>query len=124
MLFLLKGTVHMRFFVFWRKKFGFARDGILIAWKMEKSIRVMAIFLVMIVSVALATLSLTRVLIIAGSWMVVIIMELINSALERIIDMIQPRLHGIAKECKDMMAAAVTLAALCAIVVIVAMFVV
>jgi diacylglycerol kinase len=47
----------------------------------------------------------------------VIVMEVVNSAVERVGDVLKPRLNGYVKEIKDIMAAAVMIASLAAIVV-------
>jgi len=47
----------------------------------------------------------------------VILMEIINSAIERITDVLKPRLDNYVKEIKDIMAAAVMLASVIAIIV-------
>ena len=47
----------------------------------------------------------------------VILMELVNSAVERITDVLKPRLDSYVKEIKDIMAAAVMLASVIAIIV-------
>jgi undecaprenol kinase len=47
----------------------------------------------------------------------VLILEIINSALEQVIDIIKPRLHGQVKLVKDMMAAAVLVTAMSALVI-------
>ncbi|MFA4833264.1 MAG: diacylglycerol kinase family protein [Patescibacteria group bacterium] len=47
----------------------------------------------------------------------VILMELINSAVERITDVLKPRLDNYVKEIKDIMAAAVMLASAIAVIV-------
>ncbi|MFH1822754.1 MAG: diacylglycerol kinase family protein [Patescibacteria group bacterium] len=47
----------------------------------------------------------------------VILMEIINSALERATDVLKPRINGYVKEIKDIMAAAVMLASIMAAVI-------
>jgi undecaprenol kinase len=47
----------------------------------------------------------------------VILMETINSAVERMADVLKPRIHAYVKEMKDIMAAAVMLSSLLAIAV-------
>lgn len=47
----------------------------------------------------------------------VLILELINSVLERIIDLFQPRLNHVTKIVKDIMAGAVLLAAIVSVVI-------
>lgn len=47
----------------------------------------------------------------------VVLMEMINSAIERVADALKPRIHAYVKELKDIMAATVMLSAILAIVV-------
>ena len=47
----------------------------------------------------------------------VIIMEVVNSAIERVTDVLKPRLNTYVKEIKDIMAAAVMLASIMAVLV-------
>ena len=47
----------------------------------------------------------------------VILMEIANSAIERITDVLKPRINGYVKEIKDIMAAAVMLASIVAVIV-------
>ncbi|MDD5031681.1 MAG: diacylglycerol kinase family protein [Patescibacteria group bacterium] len=47
----------------------------------------------------------------------VVLMEIINSAIERITDVLKPRLDNYVKEIKDIMAAAVMLASIIALIV-------
>ena len=48
---------------------------------------------------------------------IVILMEMMNSAVERIVDILKPRLDAYVKEIKDIMAAAVMLTSLAAIII-------
>jgi len=52
----------------------------------------------------------------------VILMEIINSAIERVSDVLKPRIHSYVKEIKDIMAAAVMMASLLAIIMGVIIF--
>ena len=47
----------------------------------------------------------------------VVLMEIVNSAVERVTDVLKPRINGYVKEIKDIMAAAVMLASLLAVIV-------
>ncbi len=47
----------------------------------------------------------------------VILMEIVNSSVERITDVLKPRINGYVKEIKDIMAAAVMLASIIAIII-------
>jgi len=53
------------------------------------------------------------VLVIAG----VLVVELINTAIERVVDMLKPRVHPYARIAKDVMAAAVLVTSLGAVIV-------
>ncbi len=52
----------------------------------------------------------------------VLILELVNSILERIVDTFKPRIHPVVKDVKDIMAAAVLIASLIALTVGVIIF--
>ena len=47
----------------------------------------------------------------------VILMEIVNSAIERVTDVLKPRINGYVKEIKDIMAAAVMLASIIALII-------
>lgn len=49
--------------------------------------------------------------------MMVLVLELINSIFERIVDVLKPRLHPYVEEIKDIMAAAVLLASIVSAVI-------
>src|SRR5665647_478976 len=49
--------------------------------------------------------------------MVVLIMELLNTVMERVVDMLKPSVHPYAKLIKDLMAAAVLVTSILAVVV-------
>lgn len=51
------------------------------------------------------------------SILVVILMEIVNSAIERVTDILKPRIHDYVKEIKDIMAAAVMLASIFAVII-------
>ncbi len=47
----------------------------------------------------------------------VLLMEIVNSAVERVTDVLKPRIHQYIKEIKDIMAAAVMLASLVSVII-------
>lgn len=47
----------------------------------------------------------------------VLVLELLNSAIERLLDLLKPRLNEYAGEVKDVMAGAVLIASICSVVV-------
>lgn len=54
---------------------------------------------------------------------IVLVLECINSAVERLLDLVQPRLHGYVREIKDIMAAAVLVASVSAVLIGIAILV-
>lgn len=44
----------------------------------------------------------------------VLVLELMNSMIERLVDLVKPRMHTYVRDIKDLMAAAVFIASLCA----------
>ncbi len=105
-------------------RLGFAMDGIRAAWKSEASFRSHTFFVIVLIAI-LAWLRPRPVwwallLIVTG---LVLAAELINTALERIIDHLHPEQHPMMKVAKDSAAGAVLVSALTAIGVFVAFLV-
>ena len=101
----------------------YAVEGLRYIWQHEQNFRTQ----VTVGAIALLAgllLGLTReawivLILTAGT---VLILEILNTTLERLTDLAQPRLHHYAKAMKDMMAAAVLLASLGALVIGVLIF--
>ncbi len=90
------------------KSFGFAIQGFRIAWRSERNIKVMAALGI----VALALSAVLRVpvevwAIVIGSIGAVIAAELLNTAIETVVDLVSPEYHPLAGKAKDVSAAAV-----------------
>lgn len=105
------------------KSFQYAIRGLVKAFKEEQNLRVQS-FLAGVVSILALYLHIELI-----EWCVLIIliglvllMEIINSALERVTDVLKPRIHTYVKEVKDIMAAAVMLASGLAVIVGVIIF--
>jgi diacylglycerol kinase len=95
-----------------RKSFQHAWDGLCIAFRDERSFRIQ-IAASLLVCIALILLPLERwerVLLLMATALV-LVLELVNSMVERLVDLVKPRLHSYVKEIKDLMAAAVLVAA-------------
>ena len=97
--------------------------GIVLTWKNEQSFRIQigVAFALMALMVVLP-LTKPEIIILTFLIMAVLVLELFNSTLERIIDALQPRIHPFAREVKDMMAGAVLLTAVTSIVVAILIF--
>lgn len=89
----------------------FAIDGFLAALKHEPSFREDIIFVALLVPLAviLPVNAVSTALMISTLFLIIII-ELINSAIEWTIDYLRPEIHPLAKRIKDMASAAVFMA--------------
>ena len=97
---------------------GYSRDGLAAAWKHEAAFREEVLLLLVAVPLALyfGQDGMARALLI-GSLLLVLIVEILNSGLEAIVDKASPERHELAKRAKDMGSAAVLLALINAAVV-------
>ena len=97
---------------------GYSRDGLAAAWKHEAALREEVLLLLVAVPLALyfGQDGMARALLI-GSLLLVLIVEILNSGLEAIVDKASPEKHELAKRAKDMGSAAVLLALINAAVV-------
>jgi undecaprenol kinase len=100
------------------KRFSHALDGLLHVFRVEASFR-FQIFAAVIVAIFIVVLPLATweqvllVLMVAA----VLVLELMNTILERLADALKPRLDPVVKEVKDMMAGAVLLTSFTAVLV-------
>ena len=101
-----------------KKSIGFALHGLLAVFRAEQSFRLQtfaAVFVIVLAVVfGLRKEEWIILLFLIGA---VLILELINSIFERVLDAFKPRLHPIVKDAKDMMAGAVFIMSLIALVV-------
>ena len=90
---------------------GYSRDGLAAAWKHEAAFREEVLLALVAVPLALyfGQGGVERALLI-GSIFLILIVEILNSALEAIVDKASPEKHELAKRAKDMGSAAVLLA--------------
>lgn len=109
----------------WRRLMGAARyswQGLQAAWRCEAAFRQEVWALAVLIPLAgwLASTSLEFVLLV-GVWLWVIVVELLNSAIETLVDRIDPDYHPLAGRAKDMGSAAVLVSIVIATIVWVAM---
>lgn len=100
------------------RSFRFALRGLWLVFRMEQSFRIqLCVFVaVLIIARILRILAWQMVaLVLVGAF--VLVLECTNSAVERLLDLVQPRLHGYVREIKDIMAGAVLVASMGAIVI-------
>ncbi len=102
----------------WWKSFKHAWQGLRIVFRSEHNFRlhILAAFLVLLLAYwrnLSQSLWIALLLIIA----LILALEIFNSAIERLVDMLAPKTHGYTKEIKDLLAGMVLLVAFFAVVI-------
>lgn len=97
---------------------GYSRDGLCAAWKNEAAFREEVLLAIVAIPLALflGDTGVERALMI-GSLLLILIVEILNSGLEAVVDKASPEKHELAKRAKDMGSAAVLLSLISAAVV-------
>ena len=97
---------------------GYSRDGLSAAWQHEAAFREEVLLAIVAIPLALffGNSGVDRALLI-GSILLILIVEILNSGLEAIVDKASPEKHELAKRAKDMGSAAVLLSLVNAAVV-------
>lgn len=91
-----------------KKSFGHAFNGIAAAFKSEFHIKIHLVFLMLVVIFGfLFQISITEWLICVVCFAMVIGAELINTAIEAVVDIASPEIHPLAAKAKDVAAGAV-----------------
>ena len=103
---------------------GYSKKGLIAAWKNEAAIRQELLTLIpaVIIAFAFSFTAVERVLLI-GSVVLVLVIELINSAIEAVVDRIGTEYHELSGRAKDMGSAAVFIAALLGLFVWIMLFI-
>ncbi len=100
------------------KSFQYAVRGLVKVFREEQNLRVQTIVAIFVLLLSwnfnLNHIELSIIFIVIA---IVILMEILNSAVERISDVLKPRIDNYVKEIKDVMAAAVMSASILAIIV-------
>ncbi len=97
---------------------GYSRDGIKAAWQNEAAFReeILLAAIAIPLAIFLGKTGVDRALLI-GSILLILIVEILNSAIEAVVDKASPEKHELAKRAKDMGSAAVLFSLLNAAVV-------
>ena len=96
----------------------YACAGLRDIWANERSFRIeICLFIPLILAQIWLEISLEQHLLLVISLIFVLVVECINSAIERVVDLAQPDFHPLAGAAKDAASAAVNLAIILAIVV-------
>ena len=105
------------------KRFRYAIRGLAVAFRTEQSFRIQvtAMFLAAVLTFWLRPPR-VEVLILILVTALVLVLELVNSIFERVVDLLKPRIHHYVEEVKDMMAASVLVASFAALVLGIVIF--
>lgn len=106
-----------------KKSFGYAIEGLKTAIKKEPNMQThIAIGSVVLVAAAYLKVSLAEWALLMFTIFFVIVLELFNTSLESIVNLVSPDIHPKAKIAKDVSAAAVLMAAIMSVIVGVLIF--
>ena len=100
------------------RSFRHALRGLVYALKYEKNFQNEMVIAVLVIT-AMFYFEVTRaeMIVLFLVVMAVLIMELMNTIMERVVDILKPRIHPYAKLIKDLMAASVLLSSILAVIV-------
>lgn len=100
------------------KSFGYAFEGIRTAYKNEPNLKIHTVIALLALAVgALLGLSTTEWLLLSFTIFYVITLELLNTVLENVVNLVSPEIKSFAKVAKDVSAACVLLAAILSVIV-------
>lgn len=95
-----------------------ATKGIFYVCRSERNFRIQLIFSGLILCLAIIfRINFFEWILIMISILAVLIMEICNTAVEKLIDLLKPRLHSYVKDVKNMMAGAVLLTSLLSVII-------
>lgn len=97
---------------------GYSAAGLAVAWRGEEAFRQEVVFAVVLVPLALwlGQSNMERLMLVA-SWLLVMIVEILNTAVEATVDRISGERHQLSGQAKDLGSAAVFLSLLLAVLV-------
>jgi len=100
------------------QSFRHAFRGLLTAWKYEQSFRIqVSVAVVVVLLIFWLQVPLWQAVALLFLIILVLTLEIINSILERFVDVFKPRIHPMVQEIKDLMAGAVLIASVGALLV-------
>lgn len=105
-------------FIDFFRSFKYAARGLHNVFQRERNFRVQ-VYIALIIFVFMFVFPFSRIerLILLTVIMAVLVLELLNSSIEYLVDLVKPRLHEYARDVKDAMSGAVLLASIFAIVI-------
>lgn len=106
------------------QSFRYAWQGLRHVWRYEQNFRIQSyIALLVIIGMLLFQVTLGEAIILTMMIVFVLVLEVVNTIFEKFVDILKPRLHMYVGVIKDLMAAAVLLAAVGAVAVALMVFI-
>lgn len=101
----------------WLNSVRYALNGLAFAYRSERNMRIHAVFaLIAVLLTVLLDISAVEALLVFVALVLVLMSELVNTAIEKTLDAVKPEHHPLAKVAKDCAAAAVLLCAILAVI--------
>ena len=95
-----------------QESFRYARQGLSHVWRHEQNFRIQCwVASVVILAMLVFRVTLGEAIVLTMMIIFVLVLELVNTIFEKFVDILKPRLHSYVGVIKDMMAAAVLIAA-------------
>ncbi len=92
--------------------FRYACQGLLYVWRQEQNFRIQSgVALLVVIGMLVFRVTLGEAIILTMMIIFVLVLEVVNTIFEKLVDILKPRLHSYVGVIKDMMAATVLLAA-------------
>jgi len=106
------------------RSFKYALRGLYIVWREEQSFRIQSLAAIIVLILAfLLKIPSWQVIVLILISIFILVLEILNSILERLVDAMRPRISIFVEVIKDMMAAAVLLSSLAAVIIGIIIFV-
>lgn len=106
------------------QSFSYAIQGLVYVWQHEQNFRIQCLAAVLVIIAMLGfQVKLGEAIILTMMIIFVLVLEVVNTIFEKMVDVLKPRLHTYVKVIKDMMAAAVLIAAVGSVAVALMVFV-
>lgn len=100
------------------KSFRYAMRGLRLVWRTEQNFRLQTLISIIVVTAMVAfRVPLWQAIILIMLIIFVLVLELVNTITEKMVDILKPRMHVYVEVIKDLMAAAVFVSALGAAVI-------
>jgi diacylglycerol kinase len=104
--------------------FRYARQGLGYVWRNEQNFRIQCLVAVLVVAGMLVfRVTMGEAIVLTMMIIFVLVLEVVNTIFEKLVDILKPRMHSYVGVIKDMMAATVLLAAVGAVVIALMVFI-